>query len=161
MAYARIAFLAISMVLLSSVATATDHIVGDDQGWTLDFDYAEWARDKVFLVGDNLVFNYDNTKHDVFKLNGSLFSNCTFPAATEALTSGQDVIPLASPGRKWYACGKADHCASRGMKLAITVLANGPMSAPPPPPSSHALSSSACSGPLKAAMLAVAALIFA
>ncbi|XP_028761251.1 basic blue protein-like [Neltuma alba] len=161
MACARIVFLAISMVLLSSVAMAVDHVVGDDRGWTTDFNYAEWAQDKVFQVGDNLVFNYDNTKHNVVKLNGTLFNSCTFPAGTEALTSGNDVVQLTSSGRKWYACGKADHCAARGMKLAITVLANGPNSAPgSPPPSSHALSSSA-SGPLMAAMLAVAALVFA
>ena len=46
--------LSISMVLLSSVAIATDHIVGDDKGWTVNFDYTQWAQDKVFRVGDNL-----------------------------------------------------------------------------------------------------------
>lgn len=54
MASARVAFLAFSMVLLSSVAMATDHIVGDDKGWTVDFNYTQWAQDKVFRVGDNL-----------------------------------------------------------------------------------------------------------
>lgn len=54
MAVARVVFLAISMVLLSSLALATDHLVGDDKGWTLDYDYVAWAKDKVFLVGDNL-----------------------------------------------------------------------------------------------------------
>ena len=55
MASARIVLiLSISMVLLSSVAIATDHIVGDDKGWTVDFDYTQWAQDKVFRVGDNL-----------------------------------------------------------------------------------------------------------
>jgi len=46
--------ISISMVLLSSVAIATDHIVGDDKGWTVDFDYTQWTQDKVFRVGDNL-----------------------------------------------------------------------------------------------------------
>jgi len=46
--------LSLSMVLLSSVAIATDHIVGDDKGWTVNFDYTQWAQDKVFRVGDNL-----------------------------------------------------------------------------------------------------------
>lgn len=48
------AFFAVSMILVSSVAMATDHIVGDDDGWTLDFDYTQWAQDRVFRVGDNL-----------------------------------------------------------------------------------------------------------
>jgi len=47
-------YLAISMVLLSSVAMAADHVVGDEKGWTVDFNYTQWAQDKVFRVGDNL-----------------------------------------------------------------------------------------------------------
>lgn len=54
MALNRVAILAISMVLLSSVAMAADHIVGDDKGWTVDFNYTQWTQDKVFRVGDNL-----------------------------------------------------------------------------------------------------------
>jgi len=46
--------LAISLVLFSSVAMATDHIVGDDNGWTINFNYTQWTQDKVFRVGDNL-----------------------------------------------------------------------------------------------------------
>lgn len=50
----RLVFLTISMALLSSVAMAVDHIVGDNEGWRLDFNYTEWAKGKVFQVGDNL-----------------------------------------------------------------------------------------------------------
>lgn len=50
----RVVFFATSMVLLSSIALATDHIVGDDNGWTVDFNYTQWTQDKVFRVGDNL-----------------------------------------------------------------------------------------------------------
>lgn len=54
MTSSRVIFLAISMVLLSSIALAVDHIVGDEKGWTVDFNYTQWAQDKVFNVGDNL-----------------------------------------------------------------------------------------------------------
>ena len=33
---------------------ATEFTVGDDSGWTINFDYNAWAKDKVFRVGDNL-----------------------------------------------------------------------------------------------------------
>ena len=33
---------------------ATEFTVGDDSGWTINFDYNAWATDKVFRVGDNL-----------------------------------------------------------------------------------------------------------
>jgi len=51
---ARLAFFAVSMVLLSSVAMATDFTVGDGTGWTVDFNYTAWAEGKVFRVGDTL-----------------------------------------------------------------------------------------------------------
>lgn len=54
MTYSRAIYLAISIVLLSSVAMAADHVVGDEKGWTVDFNYTQWAQDKVFRVGDNL-----------------------------------------------------------------------------------------------------------
>ncbi|WJX83051.1 hypothetical protein P8452_65743 [Trifolium repens] len=94
MASSRVVVFAFSMVLLSSVSMATDHIVGDDKGWTVDFNYTQWAQEMVFLVGDNLVFNYDPSRHNVFKVNGTQFQSCTFPPANEALSTGKDIIPL-------------------------------------------------------------------
>jgi hypothetical protein len=66
MAPSHLAFIAISMVLFSSLAMAADHIVGDDKGWTINFNYTQWAQDKVFRVGDNLgtnVFFYSLVYH--------------------------------------------------------------------------------------------------
>lgn len=40
--------------VLSAVAMATEYTVGDDKGWTTNFDYEAWAKDKVFHVGDKL-----------------------------------------------------------------------------------------------------------
>ncbi|KAL5067616.1 hypothetical protein RYX36_018503, partial [Vicia faba] len=115
---------------------AADHIVGDEKGWTVDFNYIQWAQDKVFHVGDNLVFNYDNSKHNVFKVNGTLFQKCAFPPQNEALSTGKDIIQLKTEGNKWYICGKGNHCAARQMKLAINVLEEG---APSPSSSAHSL----------------------
>ncbi|KAI4350331.1 hypothetical protein L6164_004797 [Bauhinia variegata] len=154
MASSHVAFLAISMVLLCSVATAVDHVVGDESGWTLNFDYTKWAQDKVFNVGDNLVFKYNVNNHNLVKVDGATFKNCTnIPQGNEVLRSGNDVIPLGTPGRKWYICAVSDHC-SRGMKLAITVQYDGPAPAPSAAP---ALPSSIY-GVFVAAMVAIAAI---
>ncbi|XP_057440557.1 blue copper protein 1a-like [Lotus japonicus] len=135
MGSSHVAFFAISMILVSSIAMATDHVVGDDKGWTVDFNYTQWTQDKVFHVGDNLVFNYDNAKHNVFKVSGASFKDCTLPPANEALSTGKDIIPLTTEGRKWYLCGKADHCIARQMKFVINVEAQAA-----PAPSSAAYS---------------------
>ncbi|KAK9927401.1 hypothetical protein M0R45_024585 [Rubus argutus] len=76
----------------------------------------------MFFVGDNLVFNYQEGVHNVLKVNGTGFKQCAAPAGTVPLTSGNDVINLSTPGRKWYICGAPNHCAVGGQKLAITVM---------------------------------------
>lgn len=108
------------LILLPAITMAKDIIVGDDNGWKLNFDYQAWAKDKVFKVGDTLVFKYQPPNHNVYKVNGTEYQNCTKPTENVGLTSGNDKIPLQSTGNKWYICGVKDHCA-QGMKLSITV----------------------------------------
>nr|XP_043630485.1 blue copper protein-like [Erigeron canadensis] len=110
--------------LLAAFATcisATQFIVGDDYGWTLNFDYQAWAKGKEFVVGDKIVFKYPYGKHNVYKVDGNGFQRCVASATNESLSSGYDVITLATPGRKWYICGIGNHCVSGGMKLVIDV----------------------------------------
>ncbi|OMO70469.1 Plastocyanin-like protein [Corchorus olitorius] len=135
MASNKILMIAIVTVFLPTIAMATTYIVGDSSGWTINFDYQAWAKDKVFYVGDKLVFQYPQGVHNVFKVNGTAFQNCTIPPANQALTSGNDTIVLATPGRKWYICGVANHCSDYGQKLAITVQYSYGW-APAPTPSS-------------------------
>ncbi|KAL6327995.1 hypothetical protein AAG906_031339 [Vitis piasezkii] len=142
MASKHLAALAIFAILLPAVAMATEFTVGDDQ-----------------------VFKYTAGRHNVFKVNGTAFTNCTIPPANEALTTGNEVITLATPGRKWYICGVNDHCANYGQKLAITVLEAwvSPASAPstpagPAPSSAYGISVSGYQL-LMAAMVAVAFLL--
>lgn len=72
----------------------------------------------------------------MFRVHGTAFQQCVFPPANQALTSGHDVITLATLSSKWYICGYAKHCALGNMKLAITVepaLAPSPGPAPSAP----------------------------
>ncbi|EEF36698.1 Mavicyanin, putative [Ricinus communis] len=114
-------------IILPTVAMATDFVVGDDQGWKLGVNYTEWANGKVFHVGDTLVFKYESP-HNVYKVDGTAFKACN--ASGILLNSGNDIVPLSLPGKKWYICGFADHCG-RGQKLVINVL-DGPAPAPAP-----------------------------
>ena len=54
MASTRFVALAIVAVVLPTVAMATQYIVGDEQGWTIDYDYEVWAKGKTFYVGDQI-----------------------------------------------------------------------------------------------------------
>ncbi|WOG87360.1 hypothetical protein DCAR_0206584 [Daucus carota subsp. sativus] len=108
-------------IALPALVSAKEFMVGDQKGWTINFDYQQWAQDKEFHVGDKLIFSYPVGAHNVFKVNGTGFQNCIKPALSEALTSGNDTIVLATPGRKWYICGVGQHCAAGGQKLLIVV----------------------------------------
>ncbi|XP_030520532.1 blue copper protein 1a-like [Rhodamnia argentea] len=129
----QFAILAIfAFVALPSVALAMQWTVGDDSGWTNGYNYTDWAKDKVFQVGDSLLFNYQAPHHNVFKVNMTDFQACNIPPANEALTTGHDVIPLSTPGVKWYICGIGEHCAKSNQKLKITVVADTQVPASPP-----------------------------
>ncbi|TQE06099.1 hypothetical protein C1H46_008295 [Malus baccata] len=112
------------MILLPTIAMATDFIVGGDSGWTTGVDYSNWVKDKTF--------HYSNPPHNVFKVNGTGFKECVKPTANDQapLTSGSDRIELKTPGNKWYICTAANHCADLGQKLVITVMDAGPAPAP-------------------------------
>ncbi|XP_073285708.1 stellacyanin-like [Primulina huaijiensis] len=152
----------IAVIVASVVAPtlATDYMVGDNDGWKLGVNYADWAKGKDFYVGDTLMFMYKEGVHNVQKVNGSDFKQCkSTNSSNKALTNGHDVINLATPGKKWYICGIGEHC-SNGMQLSITVQEPAPAPAPtpkpwftaPPPPSSSAIDIS----PLKSLVLMVA-----
>ncbi|CAN6286560.1 unnamed protein product [Urochloa humidicola] len=130
---------AIAVVFLPALASATEHWVGDDKGWTLGFDYAAWAESKQFTVGDTLVFKYSTSSHDVTEVSGADFKACNKEAATSVWSSGEDRVTLDKPGRRWFVCAVGEHCRL-GMKLNVTTVLPGspaPVPAPAAAPSSH------------------------
>ncbi|XP_061990746.1 blue copper protein 1a-like [Rosa rugosa] len=144
MASSQLFFVLAILAIVAPSILATDFIVGDDKGWTINVDYQAWAQGKLFVVGDNLVFNYPEGVHNVLKVNGTGFQECAAPAGTVALTSGKDVINLATTGRKWYICGVSKHCQVGPQKLFITVM---PASfAPSPSPTTSAATTSSVNG---------------
>ncbi|XP_068650578.1 blue copper protein 1a-like [Aristolochia californica] len=123
-----------ALVILLSFASATEFIVGDDSGWSIDVDYEAWAMGKTFYVGDILVFNYEEGYHSVVKVNGTGFAQCLVSPNTGVLTTGNDWITLTTPGNKWYICGIANHCSYYSQKLKITVLPKDDYLPPSPSP---------------------------
>ncbi|KAL8095075.1 blue copper protein 1b-like [Apium graveolens] len=130
-------FILLAIASVTATMASTEFWVGDSSGWTIKYDYQAWAADKVFRVGDTLVFNYTQGAHNVFKVNGAGFANCTKPTSNDAvLTSGHDVVTLSSTGKKWYICGVKTHCSEFNQKLVINV--EEAVEAPAPTPTSSA-----------------------
>ncbi|XP_062114680.1 uclacyanin 1-like [Humulus lupulus] len=116
----RVFLVAIVLVAMAAnICCATDYNVGDSAGWNTGVDYTAWAKGKTFKVGDTLVFKYAVGSQNVIEVNKGEFEGCK---ATQGvpLTSGNDRVPLRSPGPKYFICGVAGHC-DLGQKLTITV----------------------------------------
>ncbi|XP_061343332.1 blue copper protein 1a-like [Gastrolobium bilobum] len=135
--------------ILSTMAVAKEFVVGDDRGWATGFNYQAWAANKIFRVGDTLVFNYPRGKDNVTRVGGNDFIHCSIPPLAPVLISGHDMIVLGSTGRRWYISGFYNHC-NLGQKLVITVLppegAWSPTSSPSSAPE-RAISSPTSSSP--------------
>lgn len=97
----------------------------------------ETIFESFFLFFVIVVFKYNKDNHNVFKVNQTSFQNCIVPPPSQGLTSGHDVITLASPGKHWYICGFPTHCSDHSQKLVITVEAGVPAPAPAPLPATE------------------------
>lgn len=75
MASNRFVILAIAVILLPTIAIATEYVVGDDKGWIPGFDYAAWAKDKMFNVGDvlGIKINEESISSVAFSSNSFFF----------------------------------------------------------------------------------------
>ncbi|RCV09621.1 hypothetical protein SETIT_2G043900v2 [Setaria italica] len=127
----------VAAACLASLASASDWMVGDKDGWRAKFNTTGWADGKTFTVGDTLMFMYPQGKHTVVQLsNKDDFVACNLNANPIATwKSGNDVVTLDKPGKVWFFCSVPGHC-DNGMKLVINVEDGAPIPAPPGPSSS-------------------------
>ncbi|KAL6647883.1 hypothetical protein ACP70R_015324 [Stipagrostis hirtigluma subsp. patula] len=123
---------AIAVALLLVTASATEYVVGDSGGWTLNYTIG-WPQNKIFQVGDTLVFKYTQGKHTVTEVDGQTFRECyRLGNKIGEWTSGNDAVALDKPGTRWFFCSVADHC-ELGLKLVVNVVAGAPAPGPASP----------------------------
>ncbi|XP_062015298.1 blue copper protein 1b-like [Rosa rugosa] len=135
MAYFQLFTILAILAIFSPSISAKNYVVGDEQGWTVEIDYEAWAKGKQFYVGDNLIFKYLPGVHNVVEVKEKEFKECAAPSSTKPLTTGGDLIKLATPGKKWFICSVGKHCELGNQKVAVTVLSS-PSSSPSSIPSS-------------------------
>ncbi|XP_061364252.1 blue copper protein-like [Gastrolobium bilobum] len=128
-AFILVLFLAINMALPTTRAAI--HTVGDTTGWTIGADYSTWASNLTFVVGDSLVFNYEDD-HTVDEVKESDYKTCTWGNSMSTDSSGTTTVALKTAGTHYFICGIPGHCES-GMKLAVTVKAKARKAAAPAP----------------------------
>ncbi|KAK7277169.1 hypothetical protein RIF29_18320 [Crotalaria pallida] len=122
------------MFLASPTVFGVDHTVGDSAGWALNTDYSTWASGKTFTVGDNLVFNYDSSTHQVDQVDKSGYDGCSSSNIIKNYNDGNSKVPLTKEGKVYFICPTPGHC-SGGMKLEINVVAASTTPTTPTTPS--------------------------
>ncbi|GJN24615.1 hypothetical protein PR202_gb12368 [Eleusine coracana subsp. coracana] len=155
-----VAMAVVAVACLTAQAAAMEWKVGDNDGWHGKFNETGWALGKDFRVGDTLRFTYTLGQHTVIEVNGADFRTCNLQGnRLGSWNSGDDVVTLDKPGRRWFICDKPNHC-NLGMKLVVTVLEAGapaPATPPPPPSQSSAHAGFSVAGAVVAAAAAAVA----
>ncbi|KAE8729530.1 putative Early nodulin 16 [Hibiscus syriacus] len=125
-------------------AFGVTYTVGDSTGWVVptgndDF-YDDWADNKIFAVGDVLVFNFTTGQHDVLEVTEADYDNCNAANPISNVTNGPTRITLDRTGDHYFICGFPGHCAA-GQKLNVEVRngnRNGTAPTPRPSPTTPA-----------------------
>ncbi|PUZ59058.1 hypothetical protein GQ55_4G011000 [Panicum hallii var. hallii] len=128
-------------------AGAAEYVVGDVAfGWDSGVNYAAWAREHAFAVGDVLVFQYVSSQHNVYEVSEGTYWSCDTGGngVRVKYTSGYDRVVLAEARTYWFICDFPDHCLG-GMKVAVNVSAAAGPSPDVPRPSADGSNSNAAS----------------
>jgi len=119
------AVLAVVLALAGMAATSSAAVykVGGASGWTIlgNINYADWAANNTFHVGDVIEFKYPQGIHNVLEVKKDDYNSCTNSTPIATHTSGDDKITIKSPGHRFFICGVPGHCAA-GQKLNVRVL---------------------------------------
>ncbi|XVF66956.1 hypothetical protein PTKIN_Ptkin10aG0081500 [Pterospermum kingtungense] len=137
MAVLRTLVVLAAIVMLIQLAMAANITVGGSSGgWDTSTDLQTWVASQKFSVGDNLIFQY-TPNHDVVEVSKADYDSCQTSNPIQTYNDGNTVIPLTSPGKRYFICGTLGHC-SQGMQIEVDTLAAStpPATSPTPSPSS-------------------------
>ncbi|KAG2685281.1 hypothetical protein I3760_10G117700 [Carya illinoinensis] len=84
--------------------------------------YQTWAANKLFVVGEILLFNFITNVHDVLQVPKESYDSCSSSnPISDTFTTGLVNITLSTNGTHYYICTFGRHCLS-GQKLSVIVL---------------------------------------
>uniref|UniRef100_A0ACD6APJ0 Uncharacterized protein n=2 Tax=Avena sativa TaxID=4498 RepID=A0ACD6APJ0_AVESA len=120
----------VTATLLGTALGASYTVGAPDGSWDLKTNYTQWASGVRLYAGDQLRFQYSAAEHNVVEVTKSGYDACNGSNNTVATyQTGNDAVPLAAAGTRYFICGVSGHCAA-GMKLQVNV-SSPPVSSPP------------------------------
>ncbi|XP_034598948.1 basic blue protein [Setaria viridis] len=125
--------LAVAVAVLATAASGATYTVGGPGGsWDLQTNLTAWASSIDFRSGDELVFKYDASAHNVVEVSSDDYRSCSAASPrSDVLRTGSDVVQLGGVSR-YFICGVPGHCAA-GMKLEVDPGCTTTLPPPAPP----------------------------
>ncbi|CAJ1946753.1 unnamed protein product [Sphenostylis stenocarpa] len=101
------------------VVGIADGSCSEDICWT--FNASVWSKDKVFLAGDVLVFNYKPSVHNVVAVDEEGYKTCKASKNAVVYETGHDRIQLPEGGDSFFISTVASDC-QRGMRIEASYV---------------------------------------
>ncbi|KAI9117664.1 hypothetical protein K1719_011830 [Acacia pycnantha] len=114
---------------------ATRYTVGGNFGWGIPPNqtfYSDWASNKTFVLGDQLVFNWTGNQN-VAEVQKEDYNNCTTNINVFSGNMTGFTFILVIPGPHYYICTIDENC-EKGQKFSIDVKRPFSTSGPSPAP---------------------------
>ncbi|XP_037440966.1 uclacyanin 1-like [Triticum dicoccoides] len=110
----------VTMTMLG-MALGASHTVGAPHGsWDIQTNYSQWVSKIRFTTGDELKFQYSAAVHNVVEVSKTGYDSCNGSSPISTFPTGNDVVPLATIGTRYFICGVSGHC-NAGMKVEVNV----------------------------------------
>ncbi len=77
------------------------------------------------------VFRFPTGYHTVEQVTEASYQDCNTANPIARWVTGNDTVPLETPGTLYFICSISTHCASRGQKVMITVKSTATPSSSP------------------------------
>ncbi|XBJ11342.1 hypothetical protein VPH35_016052 [Triticum aestivum] len=109
------------VIAMLGMALGASHTVGAPDGsWDLRTNYSQWVSRIRFTIGDELKFQYSTAVHNVVEVSKTGYDSCNDSSPIASFPTGNDVVPLATVGTRYFICGVSRHCDA-GMKVEVNV----------------------------------------
>ncbi|KAK4485842.1 hypothetical protein RD792_008489 [Penstemon davidsonii] len=112
------------LVIFSSFSEARELLVGGkSNAWKIPSSQSDslnhWAENSRFLIGDSLVWEYDETKDSVLQVTKRDYVTCN--TSTPIETYNTTKVKLERSGPYYFISGAEGHC-EKGQKLIVVVM---------------------------------------
>ncbi|VAH08857.1 uclacyanin 1-like [Triticum aestivum] len=110
----------VALTMLGTALGASRTVDAPDGSWDLQTNYSQWVSRIKLTTGDELKFQYSAAVHSVVEVSKTGYDSCNGSSPIATFPTGNDVVPLANVGTRYFICGVSGHCDA-GMKVEVNV----------------------------------------